>query len=930
MGILADAVRDNLSPEAIDYLKSKRGYTDYQADPIGFGENVLGETYTDEVKILMESVRDYPITIAVSATGTGKTHSAARIATWFYKAFPQAKVFTAAAPPIDNLETLLWGEMGNVVRKNKRMFTNDYITRLSISSTPPLSSQTMMDDMEDEEEVSFIKGVTIPTSGTSHERESKFCADADDLFELTTGELVSYKSLIGKTADVISVNPEFIKEPATAEFSDNGIQPVYKITLSNGAVINRTGQHPFYVGKIKQSKKKYGRRYLVQDEKWVKVEDIQVGDAILVPEDTSFNFGSLELDSNEIKVMAYLIGDGCINNCKRVLFIQENNKQLSEFKGAVSVLGARVIEHNLAEYSWKVNGDGSGLKGSNVVLNLLRDHGLLGKDSATKCVPGKINQSNQNCIALFLSRLFSTDGHACMCNCGAYKKAEIGYTSKSEGLVRDIQRLLFKFGISSKVSTCKKTWMHKGIKKSAYYWFLTICRAADIIKFADLIGIYGKEDALSECVIYAKNRRSYAVWRKSKHNGFCWDKIKSIKLLSKKPTVRVHVPKNNTYLTNLVEHNSGKHAPNMLFIFDEGDAVPDEVYKGSDGCMSGGHVRMLIMFNPKAQIGEAYRKIRDGQANVVYLSAFGHPNVITGDDVVPGAVTRDTTVRRINEWCRPLADDETSDNECFELPDFLAGAVAKSHAGKEYPMLEAGYYKIMEPSFSYMVLGRYPAKGSNQLISTAWISAARSRWDVYVAEHGEVPPQGTSAIMGQDVAEFGTDANCTCFRYGNYVERFLTWDGVDPLVTGDRAAVEMKKRDVIECNVDATGVGSGTAPQMVRNGCNNVYPIKVAKSPTFEIEIGEFKILRDQMWWSVREWLRTDDAMLPPDEILLEELATPTYEVVNGKIEVMKKDVMKEALKRSPDRADALCLTFVEHDRLIDPTDLANMPERAV
>jgi hypothetical protein len=29
--------------------------------------------------------------------------------------------------------------------------------------------------------------------------------------------------------------------------------------------------------------------------------------------------------------------------------------------------------------------------------------------------------------------------------------------------------------------------------------------------------------------------------------------------------------------------------------------------------------------------------------------------------------------------------------------------------------------------------------------------------------------------------------------------------------------------------------------------------------------------------------------MLPPDEQLIEELATPTYEVVNGKIQVMKK-----------------------------------------
>jgi hypothetical protein len=52
--------------------------------------------------------------------------------------------------------------------------------------------------------------------------------------------------------------------------------------------------------------------------------------------------------------------------------------------------------------------------------------------------------------------------------------------------------------------------------------------------------------------------------------------------------------------------------------------------------------------------------------------------------------------------------------------------------------------------------------------------------------------------------------------------------------------------------------------------------------------------------------------MLPPDEVLLEELQTPTYEIRNGKIRVMDKQTMRELLKRSPDRADSLCLTFAK------------------
>jgi hypothetical protein len=355
---------------------------------------------------------------------------------------------------------------------------------------------------------------------------------------------------------------------------------------------------------------------------------------------------------------------------------------------------------------------------------------------------------------------------------------------------------------------------------------------------------------------------------------------------------------------------SGKHSPHLLFIIDEGDAVPDEVYRGIESCMSGGHARLLVMFNPRAEVGEVHRIERDGRANIVSLSAFNHPNVTAGEDRIPGAVTRETTVRRLNEWCRPLVDGEPIDGDCFELPSFLVGAVARSQSGREYPPLRPGHYKIMEPAFAYMVLGRYPTQGSDQLISREWIARARSRWDLYVQEHGERPPQGASAIMGLDIGEFGSDANVLCFRYGGYVERLIPWGGVDTMVTGDRATMEYKGRQVFRCNVDATGVGAGVAPHMKRAGCNAI-GVKVASSPTDKSELGEFNNLRDQIWWACREWLRADgSAMLPPDEMLIEELSTSTYEVRNGKVRVMDKATMRELLKRSPDRADALCLTF--------------------
>lgn len=285
---------------------------------------------------------------------------------------------------------------------------------------------------------------------------------------------------------------------------------------------------------------------------------------------------------------------------------------------------------------------------------------------------------------------------------------------------------------------------------------------------------------------------------------------------------------------------SGKHAPHLLFVLDEGDAIDDAVYKGIESCLSGGHGRLLVMFNPRAEQGAPYRMIRDRVANVVKLSAFTHPNVLTGENQIPGAVDQATTVRRINQWTRPLNSNEQPDNTCFELPKFLVGKVATDQAGRPFPPLGSGHYKVTEPSFSYMVLGKYPSQGSTQLISREWLDNARSRWDAHVAEHGETPPSSTSAVMGLDVGEFGTDANVACFRYGGYVERLIPWSGVDTFVTGNRAADEYKARNVRFCNVDATGVGAGVAPHMMTQGSmkqDNVTDARQMKDSSIELTI---------------------------------------------------------------------------------------------
>jgi len=376
---------------------------------------------------------------------------------------------------------------------------------------------------------------------------------------------------------------------------------------------------------------------------------------------------------------------------------------------------------------------------------------------------------------------------------------------------------------------------------------------------------------------------------------------------------------------------SGKHASHLMFILDEGDAIPDEVYKGVDGCASGGETRILIMFNPKAKRGPVYNKEKAGQANVVELSAFSHPNVFTGRDIIPGAVTREKTIKRINDWTREFVEGENEHQvETFEVPNFLVGEQAVSDSGRMYPPIPFGKRVITDPQFSYKVLGKYPAQSESQLISEEYLLAARARYDAYIAKYGERVTNGARPRLGVDIAEFGVDYNVLCPRYANLVMPPHRWSGLDPVQTADKILDFYYKLNAEMALIDGIGIGSSVAPNMVRedhrNRPNHEDPVRAigvkfseSPSPIIKAEEGDFYQKRDQLWWAMREWFRLpeNEAMLPPNNDLFEELMTATYSTDKhgGKITVMSKEEMRDILKRSPNYADALALTFDPYRR---------------
>ena len=87
-----------------------------------------------------------------------------------------------------------------------------------------------------------------------------------------------------------------------------------------------------------------------------------------------------------------------------------------------------------------------------------------------------------------------------------------------------------------------------------------------------------------------------------------------------------------------------------------------------------------------------------------------------------------------------------------------------------------------------------------------------------------------------------------------------------------------------------------------------VYGVNVGESPE---QPERFMRLRDELWWRARGWFRAAACKIPADERLILDLVGPAYKILStGKVQIESKDDMKKRAIRSPDVADAFCLTF--------------------
>lgn len=230
---------------------------------------------------------------------------------------------------------------------------------------------------------------------------------------------------------------------------------------------------------------------------------------------------------------------------------------------------------------------------------------------------------------------------------------------------------------------------------------------------------------------------------------------------------------------------------------------------------------------------------------------------------------------------------------------------------------KATLQSLPEPLRSQMLRGDFNAGSTDpawQLIPTEWVKEAQARWKRRDAK-------GVMTVLGLDPARGGADKTSVARRHGNWFDTIISMPGA---VTKDgpttAGLVAPLIRDSAPVAVDSIGIGSSALDFLSGLGLL-VFPVVGSESSPLMDKAGQlrFRNKRAEMYWLLREALDPNAAEpieLPPDQELLGDLCAVRYKVVTmGKvaaIQIRSKDEIREVLGRSPDKGDAVAMTFCD------------------
>lgn len=331
-------------------------------------------------------------------------------------------------------------------------------------------------------------------------RGSGKCVTGDTLIPLSDGSLMPMETLAKNREKVFGLNNSLKMVPLEkSEFFEREVDRVIKLRLRSGRDIKLTPEHP-----------------LLTIKGWKPVKELNLGSRVATERKIEC-FGNEKLSENKIKLLAYLIAEGHTKG-SYCLFSNADNDILKDFEEAV-----KEFDSNLKVVEWpkgrkgcygvtqikkkyelsksKRNEKGQFITGGvrykkSSIVKWLIELGCQGKKAKEKDIPQQIFRLNKKQLSLFLNRLFSCDGSIYKHKASKSYVWQISYSSSSKTLARQVQHLLLRFGILSRLRTKKVKYRNDYLKS-----YELVLNPPNVIKFIQDIGFFGNK----------KNRESKAV-----------------------------------------------------------------------------------------------------------------------------------------------------------------------------------------------------------------------------------------------------------------------------------------------------------------------------------------------------------------------------------------------------------------------------------
>lgn len=269
-----------------------------------------------------------------------------------------------------------------------------------------------------------------------------------------------------------------------ARAAASGYKPLGWLVLESGVRVRMSPDHPV--------KTPWG---------YTAVSDLRVGDMVARLRRLPSPVNPLDVSDDVVIWVAYMLADGgCTTNS--MTFTNADPRIHEEFEMVTMALSAG--GHDEEDTVKYVCEDGKARTVRPNGMQWLQRRYDLQHPATHKRVPAEFYGLSDRQLALFLNRIWACDGWVCQRKNG---RADIGIALASEPFIRDLQQLLLRLGVLSRVRPRIMHYTHNGERRSKPAWSLAISDIDSMIAFLNAVGeVYGKEESCRNVRAYVSDR----------------------------------------------------------------------------------------------------------------------------------------------------------------------------------------------------------------------------------------------------------------------------------------------------------------------------------------------------------------------------------------------------------------------------------------